>query len=286
MKLLPISKVTSGMVLAKPILNKNGATLLGVGSILNEEKINIIKNEKNVLQLCVFETNEGKNIINSKNDFSSFYKKKFAEKLSISTPEEIYALSSKLVTQVKDRPEISNDLLDVRTKDDALYRHSICVALLCVSYGIKECFKEKDLKDLCAAALLHDIGKKHIPNEILYKNGELTPEEFEVMKLHTTYGYNMLKKEYDIPSRVKVATLLHHENWNGTGYPMGKQKDEIHLFARIIRIADTFDALVTERVYHKPMSSQEAIDYIMENTGSFYDPVIAKKMFKDIFFNF
>lgn len=286
MKLLPISSVTSGMVLAKPVLTKKGVTLLNCGTILTKEQIEKLKNQYECISLYVYETKPAMLIAASNIEFTIIYRKKMAEKMKNSTPEEIYALSSKFVHQVKNVQEISYDLLEVRNKDDALYRHCISVAILCVQYGIYKGFSEQKLRDLCAAALLHDIGKKDIPDEILFKPNTLTPEEFEIIKQHPIIGYEYLKNIIEIPSTIKAATLLHHENWDGTGYPFGKKGLEISEFARIIRIADSFDALITKRVYKKPLPSSEVIEYIKEYAGTLYDPNIVKDFFKYIKFDF
>ena len=122
---------------------------------------------------------------------------------------------------------------------------------------------DEELKKLSQAALLHDIGKTCLPVEILNKPGKLAPEEYEEIQKHCRYGYNLLKNNPDISSVTRNAILSHHENENGTGYPRQLSGDKIHKFAKIIHIADVYDALTTKRVYKDAMNPSEALEYLM-----------------------
>jgi two-component system response regulator RpfG len=123
------------------------------------------------------------------------------------------------------------------------------------------------------AAPMHDIGKIGIPDEILRKPGRLTHREFEVMKTHARIGYEILR---DSPSEYlqmgAIIALNHHEKYNGTGYPNRLGKDEIPLIARIVSVADAYDALTSERPYKHPWPVQKAVDYLNQQRGKFFDP--------------
>jgi two-component system response regulator RpfG len=123
------------------------------------------------------------------------------------------------------------------------------------------------------AAPMHDIGKIGIRDEILLKPGKLTTDEFEIMKGHTMIGYEILK---DSPSKFlqmgAIIALGHHEKFDGTGYPYGKKGDEISLEARIVAVADVYDALVSERPYKNAWSMQAAIEYMESHSGKHFDP--------------
>lgn len=134
---------------------------------------------------------------------------------------------------------------------------------------------------LVKAAPLHDIGKIAVSDTILQKPGKLTAEEFEAMKEHTTAGGRIVaevlkgieEKGYiDIASQVAAC---HHEKWDGSGYPNGLQGKEIPIGARIMAVADVFDALVSKRCYKEPMSVDRAFDVIRESGGSHFDPELA-----------
>jgi putative two-component system response regulator len=126
------------------------------------------------------------------------------------------------------------------------------------------------------ASPLHDIGKVGIPDQILLKPGRFAPEEFEIMKLHATLGAKMLESDGDYPviEAGRIIALQHHEKMDGTGYPSGLRGEDIHLHARIVSIADVFDALSSERVYKKAMSIEKTIEIIKEGSGTHFDSAL------------
>ncbi|MCH5262762.1 MAG: response regulator [Lachnospiraceae bacterium] len=137
------------------------------------------------------------------------------------------------------------------------------------------------IQDLCKAAPLHDVGKIKVPDAILQKPGKLTPEEFDAMKMHTTYSRKIIKmiigdvEDEHYVRIVEDIAMYHHERWDGTGYPTGLARDDIPLSARIMAVADVFDALYEERVYKPPVRPIERIMQIMsEGRGTQFDPVI------------
>jgi len=136
-------------------------------------------------------------------------------------------------------------------------------------------YKEANL--LYDASPLHDIGKITIPHDILHKPEKLTDKEFQIMKSHTTTAHNILKNS----SRelIKTADIIahqHHEKWNGTGYPQGLKGEEIHIYGRIVALADVLDALTHKRVYKHSWSFDEAVKYIIEHKGTQFDPYLVE----------
>ena len=134
-------------------------------------------------------------------------------------------------------------------------------------------FSKEDSDVIEMAAPMHDIGKIGIRDDILLKPGKLTAEEFETMKQHTVIGHDILK---DSPSKFLqmggIIALGHHEKFDGTGYPYGKKAEEIPIEARIVAIADVYDALVSERPYKNAWSTEAAIDYMKTHSGKHFDP--------------
>ena len=162
-------------------------------------------------------------------------------------------------------------------RDEDTGNHIIRIArysrLIANHLGLSE-----ELCDLIAqAAPMHDIGKIGTPDAILLKPGRLTPEEFKIMQQHTEVGYEILK---DSPSKYlqtgAVIALSHHEKFNGQGYPHGLVGDKIPLEARIVAVADVFDALVSNRPYKKSWPVEKAFDYIREERGKHFDPDCAE----------
>ncbi|WP_160718374.1 HD-GYP domain-containing protein [Isachenkonia alkalipeptolytica] len=133
----------------------------------------------------------------------------------------------------------------------------------------------KDLKNLAKAAKLHDLGKTFIDQGILNKPGKLTVAEMEAIKKHPEIGYRLLITDIRYKKLAKCVRH-HHERWDGLGYPGGLMGGETPLFSRIIAVADAYDAMTTNRVYQKTKSQKEAVQEIIENSGTQFDPTIVE----------
>ena len=159
---------------------------------------------------------------------------------------------------------------------------SIISYLLALALGMNK--KEAEL--IKNASPLHDIGKVALADNILLKPGRLTPEEFEIMKSHTIYGGRILEGAHSKVLQVAhKMSLYHHEKWNGTGYPKGLKGEDIPLEARIITVADVFDALCVARVYKKAWKTDDAYLYILGESGKAFDPRIVaafKKIYSSV----
>ncbi len=139
---------------------------------------------------------------------------------------------------------------------------------------------EHEQELLRIASPMHDIGKVAIADEILNKPGKYTPEEFEVMKAHTTLGYEMLRgSSRKIIQAAAIVAHQHHEKYDGSGYPQGLSGEAIHLYGRITAIADVFDALGSDRVYKKAWPLSEILDFFREQSGSHFDPTLVTLFF-------
>ncbi|MGP0628169.1 HD domain-containing phosphohydrolase [Nitrospina sp. 32_T5] len=151
-------------------------------------------------------------------------------------------------------------------------------ALLAESIGMTE--EECDL--ILNASPMHDIGKIGIPDRILLKPGRLTPEEWEVMKTHTTIGAEILSgSSSEMMKMAESIALTHHEKWDGSGYPSGTKEEEIPVEGRIVAIADVFDALTSDRPYKKAWTVEEAVEELDKCAGQHFDPHLVEK-FKNI----
>jgi len=128
-------------------------------------------------------------------------------------------------------------------------------------------------------ASLHDVGKIGIPDNILKKPGKLTEEEFETMKNHVEIGYNLMK-DLDISPVALNIVRYHHEKWNGLGYGKGLKEEEIPIEARIVALADVYDALRQERVYKKAFTHEKSVEIIRSESGKHFDPEIVKIFIK------
>jgi polar amino acid transport system substrate-binding protein len=159
--------------------------------------------------------------------------------------------------------------------------HSERVAKYAVKVAEKLDLPPEKIKKIYWASLLHDIGKIYVPQNILNKNGRLTQEEFEIIKIHPIKSEEILKQVDEFKDLAEVVRH-HHERWDGLGYPDGLSAYEIPLESRIIAMSDAFDAMTSERPYKRAMTLEEAILEIEKNKGKQFDPQIAEIMIKII----
>lgn len=143
---------------------------------------------------------------------------------------------------------------------------------------------ETDIENIALASIMHDVGKISIPDAILNKPGKLTPEEFEIIKTHTSQGAMLLDKipqlrEHDSYRFAYDIALHHHERWDGRGYPEGLKGNEISIWAQIVSLADVYDALVSKRCYKPPFSREKAKSMIVENKCGVFNPLLLDRFF-------
>jgi len=165
------------------------------------------------------------------------------------------------------------EVVETRSKDTANHVLRVSEYSEIIASGLNLGKKQQEL--LKSASPMHDIGKIGIPDAILKKPGKLTKEEFEIIKNHTTIGFKIFEKsEYQILKAASIIARGHHEKWDGTGYPDGLRGEEIHIFARIVAVADVFDALTNKRVYKAPWGVDDAINLIKKGRGFHFDPKV------------
>ena len=172
-------------------------------------------------------------------------------------------------------------LHSLRHHGDMTYAHSVNVALISSIIGQWLHFSKEDIEVLTLCGLLHDIGKVAIDEAILNKPGKLTPEEFEIVKGHVKAGYDRIK-DADIDIRIKEACLLHHEKCDGSGYPFGLKSNQISEFAKIVAIADIYDAMTANRVYRGAVCPFEVIHIMEKDAFSKLDPAYALPFLKNV----
>ena len=176
-------------------------------------------------------------------------------------------IADSLMEAINENDAIAVDISSLKTSDEYTFKHSVDVASMGMIIAKNRGLSTKEVQQIGVSGLLHDLGKSRIPNEILNKPGRLTEEEFEVMKTHPVLGYNMIKDKPELSTATKLGVLQHHEKMNGNGYPLKLQGDQITPFARILSVADIYDALVTERPYKDAFSPRDAVEMIMAMTG-------------------
>jgi len=208
--------------------------------------------------------------------YSSFvsYKEQLNEIIQNKAPlntENMLADVSKIFASCKNPNSLLDMMMCIRNLDDATYVHSMNVALICNLFAHWLKYDKEEMEALTLAGLLHDIGKMLIPPSIIKKPGKLTDDEYRVIQEHPLLGYNILKDQ-NIDPRIAKAALQHHERCDGKGYPNKLTLNEIEPFAKIVAIADVYDALTANRVYRGPICPLEVIGIFQAEGLTTYDP--------------
>ena len=286
MKQIPVSELIPGMVTAEDVLTYDLTTLVPKGIVLTE---NIISRLEGYSVYYIFINDEiaddlskpisdfpqlqdSSSIQTSKerirnslqfqhfsNDFTKcaeHFRDNLMKSLYHNQPlfaNELIEETMQLMKQEDSDISVFDMLLNTKNHDDSVYAHCIDVALISNILSKWLHFSEEDQRMATACGLFHDVGKFLLPSGVLRKPGKLTPDEFSIIKTYTVEGFHLLSRFENIPLSVKNAALMHHEKCDGSGYPYGLSGDEIDKFAKIVTIADIFDAMTSERVYRKAM---------------------------------
>jgi response regulator RpfG family c-di-GMP phosphodiesterase len=234
------------------------------------------------VELCVERALEHKRLVRENKQYQENLEQLVAERTSqleganTSLREKSESLEStveELYTTYRGTLGVLCAALDLR--DNETKGHSERVVTYSLKLGQELCFSTPEMMALEQGALLHDVGKIGVRDSILLKPGKLTAEEWIEMKRHVDYGENIIKKVPFLSGAMWVVSQ-HHEFYNGTGYPRGLKGDEIHINARIFSVADTLDAMTSDRPYRRALSFERAADEIRRYSGTQYDPKIAE----------
>ena len=195
---------------------------------------------------------------------------------NISLERKIELTQTRLLSELEDSQKeiiwILSELLE--SVSDETGKHVRRVAEICSLFARKHpALTEEDAFVLFHTSPMHDLGKMTIPHEILHKPGLYTEKEMEIMKSHTTNAYELLSgSQRRFTKAAAVIAYEHHEKWDGTGYPRGLSEHDIHIYGRIVALADVFDALTHKRCYKEAWSIEDAVQYINDEKGKHFDP--------------
>lgn len=187
-------------------------------------------------------------------------------------------IAQELVGKILDQDTYLVDVMTIKDYDNYTYSHCMYVAMFSVLIGIRLKYNSQQLTELALCGLMHDIGKVDIIN----KNGRLTEAEFARVKTHPLRSIERLRHNHSLTQRVFNGISCHHEKIDGTGYPYGLKGDDIHIYARILALADVYDALTSNRSYRRAWSSAEAIEYIISQSGIHFDYELVSSFLKTV----
>lgn len=188
----------------------------------------------------------------------------------------IHQLADDLQNSVIRNPNALGCLGRIRDKDNYLLEHSVNLSVLMTLFGQYRKLSADVLHQTVVGALLHDLGKILTPDDILHKEGRLTAAEFEVMKLHARQSRDILLATEGIGELTVVTAAQHHERVDGTGYPEGLKGEEISIYGRMVAIADVYDAITADRVYHKGMTPTQGLKKLLEWSDSHLDATLVQ----------
>lgn len=263
-EVISIAECDIGDILAADVYNENGITLVVKDTVVNE----YIKGKligMGIKSVRIYPLSLKKE--SAYEEFANHYRDVVLQVREILNGiasgkrleyNKISFLSDNIYKSIQENEQIIKCLQETRYADEYTYTHCLNVAFYSMLIGKWLDFSERKIKRLIQAGLLHDIGKTQIPADILNKKGILTKDEFEIIKRHTIYGHDMLDGIADISFEIKKAVLLHHERIDHSGYPFNAGSDGINIFAKIVAVADVFDAMTSERVYKKRVTPFDA----------------------------
>jgi putative nucleotidyltransferase with HDIG domain len=258
----PITELSPGMIVGETIVSDTGKVMLDENAVLNEtlirllllwglETVPIKETGPSRLKFLNNATAENQMFVATHREIAEAVKDAFDKiRYLREVPIKQFAdLANRCYSSLVSSPGVMNHLMTIYETDDYTFRHSVNVSIIAGVIGKWLGIREELLQDLVLAGLLHDIGKTQIPLSILNKPGRLTASEMDVMKLHTTKGVELLGATSQMPDSVTSAIAQHHERMDGTGYPGRLHGDKISLPAKVIAIADIYDAMTSNRVY-------------------------------------
>jgi len=180
--------------------------------------------------------------------------------------DQIRSISDQLVEEVQGATKLGIAVHDLRSYSDYTYRHCVNVTAISTAIGIRMGLGRAELNYLTIGGLLHDIGKMKISNDILEKDGPLTPEEIKLMRMHPEWSWELLEDRTDFSPIIWGIARQHHETMDGRGYPDGLRGDKIHELSRIVSIVDIWDALRSERPYKQAWNPDKVLAFLQGPT--------------------
>lgn len=295
MRTVQASDLKPGMVAASDILSPSGQRIYGKGTVLTEQLIMRLSFYR-IASVIVEDSEAG----SAPEKPAPSMSPAFALKLKSSQQSQTFQVDHSLVCRsikesfeayvnenvmpdtealvnsvislfnsCRTSKEVFDMLFGMRSSGEETYSHSLNVALICRQFGKWLKVSDDALYELTLCGLYHDIGKLRVPSEILNKPDKFTDEEFNAVKMHTQYGYELLKP-LPLPETVKMSALSHHERCDGSGYPLGLR--EIDDGAMIVAIADVYDAMTAARSYRAPLCAFQVIDKFEQEGLQKYKP--------------
>jgi len=278
MRLISIDEITGNEVLAQSLYDMDGRKLLNTGVSLRpaivqklyEKGVTNVYIEDELSEgievhslLCEETRSRAKQII--RDEMNRMAQKKEINYNNLSTTVD--SILDEILTRHIDIVNVK----DIRMQDEQTFAHSVNVCVMAVALATKLSLPVSKVKSIAMGALMHDIGKALLPAEMLNKSDAFTDDELNEYRKHPILGYNMIKDDNDVSATTKISVLMHHEHFNGSGYPMGLAGDKIHYSARIVTICDEFDVAMNDKNNKYYLKTTDAVEYMVGASGHIFD---------------
>lgn len=294
-----------GSLVIEDIVNDAGVLLISKGAVLGADTIAFLKEQhitsveiESNLEVMSEEEMEQKvlespvdysipeNLIKDAIDENSVFKEEYTsgiEAIRNVDVDKSMDVAKGICEKVSGAGNLQEELAMLKNGFDSVLTHSMNVAIMTASIIVWQAnMTEKDYYEAVAGAILHDIGKLYVPREVLDKPGRLTPEEYSIMQQHASLGYMKLRSMGNVSEKIMLMAYQHHENVDGTGYPLHLKDNEILPESKIIHIADVYEAMTAKRVYKDPMLPGDVTEYTMSKYGQMFDPESLKTFLKTV----
>lgn len=296
MRIVPINCITEETVLAKTIYNVKGNVLLRSGTTLtssllekikvadintiyiddgysNEEIHDVVKPELRAKAVKTLKDtfqsieNDVKKTLSVSKDFNKRLKNRVMDKYL----DKFKSIADSIIDDILKSHHLMINIIDIKHIGEYQYEHAINVAILSLVIGMEMRMSRHELFTLFTGAVLHDIGKVFIDQNVLEAGDNRTPEQEEIYETHPLEGYEYLKENKGFAATAKIVIAQHHEHYDGSGYPYGTHDEAIHRNARIVAICNTYDKMTSDGPNSPALPPNEAIEYIMGCAGSKFD---------------
>ncbi len=285
MRYLPLDEISEEMRLARPIFNSDGRVLLSNGVKLSKtylerlramgyERLYVYQDDgkQTDFTTSISDQTTGEAILSVKESFAKASKR---QQLNIKQVNEVIDY---ILDEILSNPTVLFNIMDLKNHDNYYYLHSVNVCVISTIIGKKLGLARDKMKELATGALLHDLGMVCIDPQIFSQRRRLSEEEMAEVKEHPKYGFGLLRSSRELSILVAHTAYQHHERMDGSGYPKGLSGSDIHLYGKIVAVADSYETMTSERVYRKALWSHEAIRELKENTPEKYDPEVVEAM--------
>jgi HD-GYP domain-containing protein (c-di-GMP phosphodiesterase class II) len=291
MRLVNTRYVEEGSILARQVINPSGMVLLQAGVRVTASYLSRLKTmgyDVLFIQDDRLEDVEYHAAITAQTRVVAYKTIENVCKLIMSGSDSSLQVANirttvqQMINDLLNSSDVLGNLTEMQGFDKYTFYHSVNTTILALILGIASGYSVQKLIELGMGVLMHDIGKIKVPGEILNKKTPLTEAEFEEIKQHTTYGFNILRKNNDLSLLSAHVALQHQERWDGSGYPRGLKGNGIHEYGRLAAVADVYEALTSKRVYRKAIEPNEAYEYVISKADTHFEPRVIEVFKKHI----